>query len=299
MRLIITILFLFTQLSTIFSQESLLLGEQKLDEIKPQKVSPEIQKISIYQFKHRKRRTYKDSTLQGIQQYDENGLLTERLSFYGKKNESFVKYGYDYDKTGNVTVYKRRVQNNEGITLQTASFAYDSNNRVKKQIISLATIEYDYHEDDRLEKKTYYFSGGGSDTEPWIHYFFYNKNKQLIHVDTDSTSDEQTSFYNEDGELIMHEFYPGYGYSTYAYDDDGNCTRQVDYEKVKEDWDSTVYLFEYDEKNRLTHTSSSNKRGKIWRDQKWVYFEDGRINYIIEYKRNRPKWLYRYYYERD
>ncbi|MEX1002691.1 MAG: hypothetical protein WDZ35_11300 [Crocinitomicaceae bacterium] len=298
MRLLITSLSFFISLSSL-SQESLLLGEIRHDEVQPEKTSKGIQKISIYQFRYKKNNHYKDSTLQGVQDFSEEGLKVKRISFFGKKNQHYINSHYEYNASGSVVKRKEILHADGDLTAQLSTFEYNAAGQLVRQITSLASITYDYFQDGRLKTKTYYYNerGGFGDSEPWIHYFIYNGAQQLIHVDTDTTSDEQTSFYNEKGELIRHDYYPGFAYTTYTYDERGNCTKQVDYEMGKKDWDSTVFEFAYDSKDRLILSSSSNKRGKINRDQKWVYTQDGNVDYIIEYKRNRPKLLYRYYYD--
>ena len=293
------LLYLFLSIGYItISQESLLLGEIKLDELKPEQRNDDVKKILIYEYKFKKRGNYKDSTLQGFQDFSEEGYLLNRNSFFGRKLRNSVRHSYTYDADGNVLQYEQLFSSGEGLNARIATFQYNQAGRAVEQQVSLATIRYAYHADGRLKTKSYYYNNRGAlDTEPWTHYYFYNEDKQLIHVDTDENSEQQTSYYDDQGNLVRHDYYPGYAYTTYKYDDQGNCIRQVDFEKDKNDWDSTVFQYNYDAKGRLILSSSSNKRGKIQRDQEWVYNEKGQIDHIIEYKRDRPKRLYRYFFE--
>ena len=107
----------------------------------------------------------------------------------------------------------------------------------------------------------------------------------------------QTSFYNHLNQLVKHDYYPGIAYTTYEYDTLGMCSRQVDYELGKKDWDSTVYVYNYDTEGRLIRSSSSKKKGKITTDQEWIFNQKGQVIQEIIYQKGKKRWIYEYTYE--
>lgn len=287
---------------TVYGQESLLLGEIKLDEIQPKKNLHNVETVTIYGMKYKKRGNYKDSIVKGTIEYLSSGLMMENVVFGGKKNRDRYIKKYDYDAYGNIVAYDNMYMSKGGILNRRSTYSYNNENQVIAQEISLANIVYSYFPDGRLKTKSYYYNNNGvKDTEPWTTYFIYDQDKNLIHADTDTSKWEQTSFYNENNQLILHNYYPGIAYSTYRYDSTGNCIRQVDYEKGKKDFDSTVFTFEYNDQGQLTKSSTQNRRGKIIPEKEMFYDEKGQKIAEIFYQRGKPKWLNRYqylYYER-
>lgn len=296
MKLIIS-LFLLTLCYIPFAQESLLLGEIKLDEIQTEKDTNGVEQVVIYGMKYKKNGHYKDSVVKGVLDYSHSGDLVMKTLYGGKKNQNSYVKKYQYDLYGYVTSYDFQVTTKNGVNGQSNDFFYNTKHQVTKQVITLATIAYSYYPDGRISKKMYYYNNRGeTDTEPWTILFEYDQNKNLIHADTDTSGNIQTSFYDDKGQLIRHDYYPGVAYTTYKYDSTGNCIKQTDYELGKKDWDSTVYLFAYDTEGRLISSSSSDKRGKISKDQEWVYNSKGQLVMEVFYKRNKPKWINRYNY---
>ena len=288
--------------TVVYGQESLLLGEIKIEDIQPEKNLHHAETVTIYGRKYRKKGNYKDSTVKGKIEYLSSGLLMEKIVYGGKKNRDRYGKKYSYDESGNVIEYNNWVQSGGSYHNRRATFTYNIKNQVVSQEISLANIVYTYFPDGRLKTKSYFYNNNGvQDTEPWTTYYIYDEQKNLIHADTDTSKWQQTSFYNEDNQLILHNYYPGVAYSTYKYDSLGNCIRQVDYERGKKDFDSTVYIFEYNPEGQITKSSTLNKRGKVIPEKELFYDEKGQIIAEIFYRRGKPKWLNRYqylYYER-
>jgi hypothetical protein len=295
-------LFLLIILSVrIFSahtQESLLLGELKSDEIQIDIRTDHVKKALIFGYKYKKKNNYKDSTIKGIEDYSMKGELTNRTTFGGKKNQTSYSKKYGYDSQSNVISYDYIISGNGETIGQTADFFYSSK-RLTRQVISLANINYNYHPDGRLKSKAYYYNNRGEiDSDPWTIWFVYDDNKNLIHADADTTKGIQTSFYNEKNELIKHDYYPGVAFSTFSYDENGNCSKQVDYELGKKDWDSTIFIFQYDDKNRLVRSSRQVKKGKVRVDKDWKYNAQDQLEYELFYRKGKPKYIYKYYYEK-
>lgn len=287
---------LLLTLTQSFGQESLLLGELKLDEIQTELRSDGTEKIMIYGSKYKNSGVYKDSTLKGFMDYSKDGELLNRTSFGGKNNAVKYTRKYKYDDQHRVLSFDYIISGNGEIIGQTSDFIYVGD-YLARQIISLANIAYNYHPDGRIKSKSYYYNNKGEiDTKPWILWFIYNEDNNLINADPDSTSDLQTMFYNDNGQLIKNDYYPGVAYSTFEYDNNGNCTRQVDYEFGKKDWDSTVFVFNYDPENRLIRSGTENKKGKVLVEKDWKYNSKGQLEYELFYQGNKPKYIYRYNY---
>ena len=283
--------------SSLRAQESLLLGEMKLDEIQTQIRKDNVQKVLIYGSRYKKNGVYKDSTFKGFEDYSNEGELLNRTTFGGKKDEISYTKKYAYNKDHLVTKYDFLISGNGEIIGQSSDFTYYQD-RISKQIISLANISYYYYEDSRIKSKSYYYNNRGEiDSEPWTIWFIYDENKNLIDADNDTSNQKQTMFYNENMQMIKNDYYPGVAYSTFAYDQKGNCTRQVDYEMGKKDWDSTVFIFQYDDKNRLIRSATENNKGKLMVEKDWKYNAKGQLLYELYYKKNKPKYIYRYSYE--
>ncbi|MCB9223110.1 MAG: hypothetical protein H6582_02945 [Crocinitomicaceae bacterium] len=276
------------------TQESLLLGEIKLDEIQTELRYDQAEKVQIYGSRYNKKNIYKDSTLKGFENYSKDGELLDRTTFGGKNDQVSYSKKYRYDDKHRVVAYDFIISGNGDIIGQTADFLYIGN-RLNKQVISLANIHYNYYSDGRLRSKSYYYNNRGEiDAEPWILWFIYDDNKNLIHVDADSSTDVQTMFYNEANLLIKNNYYPGVAYSTFSYDEKGNCIRQADFEMGKKDWDSTIYIFQYDSKNRLVRSGTENKKGKLIVEKDWKYNEKDQLVYELFYHKSKPKYIYRY-----
>jgi hypothetical protein len=297
MKQLLTIAILLMTL-TVNSQESLLLGEIKLDEIQPQKGDENLEIVMIYGKKYKKNGYYKDSINKGSIYYNSRGDLLENTTFSGKKNRNKYVKKYLYDLFGNVTSFDYQISTDGVVIGKTVDFFYNDRGKLTRQVISLANITYNYNTSGKLSSKKYYYNNG-NDTfgAPWSIYFKYDENGNLIHADHDTSGNVQTSFYNDKNQLIRHDYYPGVAYSTYFYDEQSNCVKQIDYEIGKKGWDSTAFVFAYDKADRLIMSSSSNKKGKISIDQEWIYFEDGRLKAEIFYRKNKKKWVNRYYYE--
>lgn len=283
--------------SITMGQESLLLGELRTDEIKPSRIDEKFNKCLIIGYKYKKKGNHKDSTIVGIEDYSKKGELVCRTTFSGKKNRDSYKKTYHYDRQGNVIGYEYLITRGGTVLGQTVDFTYDHANQLSSQTISLATIRYSYYPDGRLLYKSYFYNNRAQeDSEPWKIYFEYDEKNNLIHADTDTTGNLQTSFYNDKNELIQHDYYPGVAFSTYKYNDNKNCIRQVDYERGRKDWDSTVFIFAYDNRGNLIQSSSSGKNGKIYLDRQWEYNSDGMLVSEIAYVKNKARKIYFYYY---
>lgn len=281
----------------VFGQESLLLGELKLDEISPQKRTDGVKKILIYGMKYKKRGNYKDSSLQAIEDFSENGELLNRTTFGGRKGERSYKKSYTYDEQGNVTSFVNMAQGGMGVEARVANFVYNGKNQLVKQNISLANIVYEYFSDGRLKSKAYYYNNGSeSNTEPWFSYFFYDDSLNLVHVGSDSTYSSSTSFYDDKNQLILHDYYPGVAYSKYSYDERGLCIQQVDYEMGKKGWDSTQFFYHYNDARVLDQTSSINRKGKFSLERQRNFDKNGLLISEIFYRKRRPKRFYSYTY---
>jgi hypothetical protein len=296
MKILLVPLFILVS-NTMTAQESLLLGELKLDEIQTEIRKDGVEKAWIYGAKYNKKGIYKDSTLKGFQHYSVEGELLDRSTFSGSKDKVKYTRKYEYDDQSRVISYDFIISGNNEVISQRSDFLY-SGDFLARQVISLANIHYSYHEDGRLKAKAYYYNNKGElDTKPWTIWFIYDENKNLINADPDSTLDNQTMFYNEENQLVKNDYYPGIAYSTFEYDQAGNCIRQVDYEVGKKDWDSTVYIFQYDTENRLVRSGKENKKGKLFVDQDWKYNAEGQLVYELFYRKNKPKFIYRYSYD--
>lgn len=298
----LSIILLFSLLSynnLALSQESLMYGEVRLDEVQTQKGAENVEEVQIFGMKYKKNGFYRDSTLKGSIYYSSKGEEIERTIYFGKKNNLMHRKKYDYDLAGNVLSFDEyRSQKGGGVLGKSVDYFYDDQNRLIKQVISLATITYEYYPDGRLLSKSYTYNNGGTENgEPWVMLFEYDERGNLIHADQDTTGSLQTSFYNEKNQLIRHDYYPGYAYSTYEYDSLGNCSKQVDYTLGKKGWEEQTFVFKYDSEGRITHSYSSGKKGRLYLDQEWVYFKDGRLKAEYFYVKNKRKWVNRYYYQ--
>lgn len=281
-----------------FGQESLLLGEVKLDEIEPPSRTDNVKKELCFGYKYSKKGKYKDSTIQSIRDYSKEGLMLVSNLFYGKKNSYSHKDMYSYDQTGRVISYNSFFGDGTGVNGTSVEYSYNSKGQVARQLISLANIVYEYYPDGRLRSKSYYYNNRGEiDSEPWVILFEYDSLLNLIHADADTTGSTQTSFYNGKNELIEHHYYIGTAYTKYKYDDLGNCIEQTDFELGKKGWDSTTFYFTYDEKSRLVLSSASGKKGKVFKKRQWIYNESGQLSEELMFRRNKPKRRYKYYLE--
>ena len=295
---------IFTVLLSLFiassiSQETLLLGEQKLEEIYFTPRADQVEKVSIYSSKYKKKGNYKDSTLKGIENYDKHGFLTAKTSYSGKGAKmSYSQYSYEYHNE-NMVAYRFIYTSASGNFGRSGNFEYLPNGKLKLQEHSMANIKYGYFSDGRLKTKTYFYNNGDvEDTEPWIHYYIYDDSLNLIHVDTEKDSKKQTSFYDDNNNLIKHDYYPGFAYTTYTYDKKGNCIGQIDYEQGKKDWDSTIFKYEYNENGQIIKSSSSNKKGKIEINETFTYDAKGRLKSLIYFRKNKAKVIKKYVYQK-
>lgn len=295
--LIAAILCFISNSSNNHAQESLLLGEFKLDELMVPKRIDGAEKSVIYQYKYSRKNKYKDSVLVGIENYTTNGELLIRTSFYGKKQAYVIKKIYTYDKNSRLLTYEITQRTKAGVLGKYTAFEYNEKGQAIEQHTSLANIIYAYLKDGRLSSKAYFYQNKGEiDSDAWFQYFEYDSLKNLIHVDNDTSGNVQTSFYDNQNRLIKHEYYLGVAYSTYKYNDRNDCIRQVDYSRNKRDWDSTVFVFDYDHEGRLIRSSSSAKNGKILKDREWNYNLDGQLTSEILYVKGKPNKRYRYFY---
>ncbi len=290
-------LLLFVSTSLGFAQESLLLGELKAEDIRFTPRTDGAEKITSYFFKVSKKEGYNASDIVGFEQYYENGLIRSKVSFNGKNKQNSNSFNYEYDGFNMVRFSFLSISDNGNYGRQ-GEFTYDEFNRLVLQKHSLANIRYEYYPDGRMKTKAYYYDNKGeSETEPWINYYFYDNQLNLIHVDPDPKSTSQTSFYNDKNELIKHDYYPGIAYSTYAYDSVGNCIQQVDYEMGKKHWDSTKFLFTYNERGQLVTSGQMNKKGKIFLDEEHKYLPNGEPKEIIYFRKNKAKFVKHFNYE--
>src|SRR5690606_9760219 len=107
---------------------------------------------------------------------------------------------YKYDGNGKVIQFDNMTIESGSINNKRAEFSYNAKGQVTEQVISLATINYNYFPDGRLKTKAYHYNkAGGTGNDPWTIYFIYDENKRLMHADSDSNSTVQTSFYNVAG----------------------------------------------------------------------------------------------------
>lgn len=287
----IVFLILFSLTSALFGQESLLLGEQRLDEVYFEARTDGTQKINFYQSKYRGDKPKKDSTLVGFETYTKAGFIQSKASFTGKNGINTNTFNYDF-QDGLMSEYSFLAISEEGNYGRAGEFSYDSKKRLILQKHALSDIKYSYAANGTLHTKSYFYNNGDpTNSEPWVHYYFYDDNLNLIHVDTDPECKQQTSFYDEHNQLIKHDYYPGVAYSSYEYDSLGNCKIQRDYELVKNKWIEQTYCFSYDDKGNLISSGSLNKKGKCILSEERFYLQNGELDYIIYLKKGKRKWM--------
>ena len=281
------------------TQESLLLGELKAEDIYMTPRTDGAIKVATYIFKYSKKGIYTDSTITGFEQFGEDGLIKSKVNFTGKKRQNSNSFTYEFEGE-NMIRFSYLSISEDGNYGRQGEFSYDGEDFLIHQKHSLANIRYEYHSDGRMKTKSYFYDNKGeAETEPWVNYFFYDDSLNLIHVDPDPNSTAQTSFYNDKNELIKHDYYPGVAYSTYAYDITGNCTKQVDYEMDNKGWDSIVYIFTYDQANKLVSSGQQDKKGNVFLDEKRIYLENDELKEIIYYRKNKPRFVKRFNYQFD
>jgi hypothetical protein len=277
----------------------LLLGEQKADEVYfvPRKDS--VKKIAVYGYRYHKKGKYKDSTLIKIEEYGTNGMLIAKVHIIGKKGDRWSRYNYTFNEKDEMVSFQYNYNGPDGNYGKSGDFEYNISGQLTLQVHSLANIKYTYYKDGRMKTKSYSYNNGNSENRNgWTDFYIYDEKNNLIHVDQDSSSKKQTSFYNEKNELVRNDYYPGVAYSTFSYDENGNCSSQMDYElNDNDDWDSTLYRFNYNNENRLTTTASSKKKGRITLDEERVYDPNGRLLKIILYRKGKRRSVKKYFYE--
>lgn len=281
------------------AQESLLLGELNSEDIYLKPRTDGAIKVSTYSFKYSKKGKYLDSTLVSFEQYDENGYISDKVSFSGKEGQNSNSFKYTFDK-GKMMAFGFLSIHEQGNYGRQGEFNYDSKNRLIFQKHALANIHYAYYEHGGMRTKSYYYDNKEShDTEPWVNYFIYDDSLNLIHVDTDEKSAGQTSYYNDKNELVKHDYYPGVAYSIYEYDLKGNCVKQIDYELDKKKWDSTVYVYGYNENNQLSSSGTEKRNGRVLIDEKRFYLANGELKEIVYYRKRKPRFIKRFIYQFD
>jgi hypothetical protein len=296
MRIIFFTFFLFSALIAQ-NQETLLLGEQQVHEIYFESREDGIEKVSIYISKYRENGNYEDSTFTGFENYNRKGELVAKTNYSGK-GQKLVHSQYSYEYTeGNMTAFQFIQTSPSSNFGRQGDFKYTIDGLLIHQGHSLANIKYSYYADGRMKTKSYFYNNKGSEeTEPWIHYYMYDDSLNLIHVDTDKESTEQSSFFDERNELIRHDYYPGVAYSKYEYDQKGNCIKQLDFELGKKDWDSTVFIYSYRNDNQIASSGSLNKKGKLFLDTEFEYDAKGRLKAVLYLRRNKRKLIKKYFY---
>ena len=280
-----SVLLLFVSVAT--AQETLLLGEQQEHEVYFEARTDGIEKVNIYSSKYRKKGNYKDSSLVGFEIYNKKGEMIGKTNYSGSGSKAtYSQFSYDY-QDGRMTAFHFIQTSPAGNFGRQGEFEYNSDGLLIYQSHSMANIKYAYYTDGRKKTKSYFYNNkGASDSEPWIHYYLYDDSLNLIHVDTDKESKKQTSFYNDKNELIRHDYYPGFAYSTYEYDAKGNCTKQVDFELGKKDWDSTVFVYAYNNEGKITTSGTLNKKGKsiainiLRKHRLWETFLVNKLNFL-------------------
>ena len=280
------------------SQETLLLGEQRAEEVYFIAHKDTVKKIAVYGYRYSKKANYKDSTLLKIEEYGTNGMLLAKVNIIGTKGDRWSKYNYTFNEKDEMISFQFLYNGPDGNYGKSGKFSYNAQGLLITQEHALANIKYDYHEDGRIKTKSYFYNNGDSESSNgWTDHYKYDENNNLIHVDQDASSNKQTTFYNDKNELVRNDYYPGVAYSTFTYDSLGNCNQQVDYELNKNDWDSTLYQFSYNSDNLLATTLSSKKKGRITVDEERFYDNRGRIIRIIVYRKNKKRALKKYFYE--
>jgi hypothetical protein len=288
---------LILSLGLIYGQESLLLGELKLNAIQTTQGKKNLEEVIIYGKKYKNSGNYKDSVVKGTIYYSSRGNEINRTTYSGKNNENTYVRKYFYNLENKVVSIDNQMTTNGEVLGKSWEFYYNEDGLISRQIISLANITYNYSTEGKIKNKKYYYNNGnGTFGEPFIILFEYDFLGNLIHADADTSGSLQTSFYNDKNELIRHDYYPAVAYTTYRYDENGNCIEQMDFEISNKGWDSIQYVFTYDSNNRLL-TSATTKKGKAYIDQEFIYFEDGRLKAEILYRKNKKRWVNRYYYQ--
>lgn len=230
---------------------------------------------------------------EGKEDYSEEG----RLEVLERGNSKTV---YLYNDAGYVTEKSIYIRNNNGKdSFQTNRFKYNSDNQIILQSTPSADITYSYHEDGRIKSKSY-SNNDRSRTitiEPKTIHFIYNSQKNLIYVGSDTSEIKVNYQYNDENKLIRHDYSPGSAYNTFKYDDQGRCSEQITYELKGNDWDSTVFLFEYNERDQIVSKQRKTKKGEAILEKEWVY--DNKGNLIDEkfYEKEKCKYAYHYLYE--
>ena len=293
------ILSLFSLLSAVnWSQESLLLGEQKVEDVFFELRSDGVEKITKYISKYNKKGKYKDSTLIGFEDYNLDGTLASKTAIRGKGDKkTYQQFKYEYVDQKMVSYFFMQT-GQAGNFGRNGKFEYDQNGRLVLQEHSLANIRYDYYNDNRLKTKSYFYNNKGADeSEPWVNYYIYDSLNHLKHVDTDPKSEKQTSFHNTKGELVKNDYYPGIAYSTYKYDEKGNCIEQVDFEIDKKGWDSITYVYTYMPNNKIATSGTKDRKGRVWLSEEHIYNEKGNLKEILYYRKNKRKTIKKFFYE--
>jgi hypothetical protein len=285
-------------LTASFAQESLLLGEQKSEDVYFEKKTDGVEKIIKYISKYKKKGNYKDSIMIGFEDYNPDGTLKSKTAIRGKGDKkTYQQFKYEYANEQMISFLFMQ-SGRDGSYGRNGKFEYDSEGRLALQEHSMANIRYDYHEDGRMKTKSYFYNNKGADeSKPWVNYYLYDSLNHLKHVDTDPNSTKQTTFYNEKNELVKNDYYPGVAYSTYKYDEKGNCTEQVDYEVEKKGWDSITYIYTYMPDNKIATSGTKDKKGRIWLSEEHVYLENGNLKSILYYRKNKRKTIKKFFYE--
>jgi hypothetical protein len=289
--------FAFTLGLNSFSQESLLLGEQMSKDVYFTPRVDRVSKVHFYISKYHKKGIYKDSLLVGFEDYDNSGFLISKSNFRGMgSKQTYQKFQYEY-RDGLMSSFAFMQTGVAGNFGRQGKFEYNEEGFISMQEHSLANIRYEYYEDGRLKTKSYFYNNKGTeDSKPWVNYYLYDSLNYLKHVDTDPESQLQTSFHNSKGELIKNDYYPGVAYSTYEYDEIGNCTKQVDFELGKKDWDSLVYVFTYNPDNQLATSGNLDKKGRKSLTEEHTYNSKGQLETIYYYRKNKRKQVKKFFY---